>query len=480
MGDPPIFVSNQLLYAIHHTITRDAKMLDSPDNKIENDNATSGETLFVMQRVMDLLPIFSSSRRNIASTCRDLYSFDKTCFELLPDSSASERHWKSIDQYYERLVKLEPLPDSMIISEVPITVKLVRERYLTVQLRQLFELQHFIIGSGQYVCSDDLRIQLIEKLESGKTKEPNLSELEKIDALLNEVNEQIIQKRIDERTGCKSLDLNLLNLTRFPDAVIEKNLEFFKSLEILDCFINHLNRLPDSISLCQSLEHLDCQNNELQYLPRSLGKCLNLEELYCDSNRLNSLPEEIGGCQALKFLSCSGNILQALPESIGECQALILLDCKKNLLRRLPDSLGYCINLEILECNYNQLQSLPNSLGQCQELSYVICSHNQLQRLPDTLGQCRMLEELYCSKNQLTTIPSTLTQCFKLRMLDIESNYISHLPDDLIAMVGIQNSILVGRMRKSLDSISQGADDSSVGDGYDSQEDARPKKRARR
>jgi FimV-like protein len=95
-------------------------------------------------------------------------------------------------------------------------------------------------------------------------------------------------------------------------------IEYFTSLEVLDCKLNLLESMPD---LPNTIVKLDCRDNNLKELPE-LPK--SLTTLLCEGNQLVELPE--------------------LPDS------LVLLWCDHNSLSNLPVLPD---NLTSLWCSYN-------------------------------------------------------------------------------------------------------------------------------
>lgn len=152
------------------------------------------------------------------------------------------------------------------------------------------------------------------------------------------------------RTESRVLNLSGLRLTSLPDAI-----GGLVELNYLDCSLNSLTTLPDSICTT-TLEVLICRHNPLNALPENLGKCDGLKKLDCSYDTLAWLPDNIG--TALEALKCCGNRLTYLPDSIST--DLKKLDCSTNRLTALPDCISTA--LEKLDCSGNSLTTLPESL----------------------------------------------------------------------------------------------------------------------
>lgn len=109
-----------------------------------------------------------------------------------------------------------------------------------------------------------------------------------------------------------------------------KNLEgiqYFTSLEILDCQQGKLTKLDISKNL--RLKTLNCGWNKLKNL--NVGKNEKLVDLYCYSNNLSKL--EVGKNQKLEVLSCYSNNLKSL--NVNKNKKLDKLYCYLNKIKKL-------------------------------------------------------------------------------------------------------------------------------------------------
>ena len=176
----------------------------------------------------------------------------------------------------------------------------------------------------------------------------------KIETYLNSLSEDILTLIIE----CRSF-------TSLPD------LTRFKNLKELNCSINKLSCLPDSLP--QSLEILYCSNNKLTYLP-DLTRLKNLKELYCSNNKINYLPTLP---QSLEKIYCSNNKLISLPD-LTSVKNLKELNCSYNKINYLPTNLPQ--NLKVLYCFNNELTYLPTLP---EKILYFICWDNPICNILD-------------------------------------------------------------------------------------------------
>ena len=149
-----------------------------------------------------------------------------------------------------------------------------------------------------------------------------------------------------------------------------KGIEYFKSLNYLDCSSNELTELDVSKNI--SLEVLDCGANQLTDLNISGNELLF--NLNCKSNKLTEL--NLSNNKALKFLYCNFNQLTKL--DLNSNEILDTLDCNSNQLTDLNLSNNIALKGG-LDCSSNQLTEL--NLSSNKSLEFLICSFNQLTTL---------------------------------------------------------------------------------------------------
>ncbi len=187
-----------------------------------------------------------------------------------------------------------------------------------------------------------------------------------------------------------------------------KGIEYFTSLQTLNCSHNHLEALD--LRANTLLESLDCSGNETTETEHVEGTVMdqvvsqtglksnlnikenrNLKTLICSGSLLTSL--DISGNPALEELECSSNSIPSL--NVGACPSLTRLICFENKLSSLDISKNPL--LTELECYYNQIAFLD--LSGHERLKSVHCEFNWLSSLK--LGKNSALTELYCQGQEM-------------------------------------------------------------------------------
>ncbi|MDQ3046018.1 MAG: T9SS type A sorting domain-containing protein [Bacteroidota bacterium] len=219
-------------------------------------------------------------------------------------------------------------------------------------------------------------------------------------------------------------------------------IEYFTSLEVLNCNTNLLTTLPP---LPATLLSLECYDNALTSLPVLPDSLTNLG---CRFNQLTALPtlplslvnldfslNQVATLASplpttLKYLDCGYNYLTTLPTLPN---ALISLNCTGNLLTALPSPLPNSI--EILYCGSNQftgLPALPDSLLQLQ------CHSNQLTSLPLLPNKLLIF---WCFDNLLTILPALPPLMSELQCSSNDLLTLPALPNSLYVLVCNDNNI---------------------------------------
>ena len=190
-----------------------------------------------------------------------------------------------------------------------------------------------------------------------------------------------------------------------------KGIEYFTSLQTLDCYSNQLTSLD--LSANTALTTLNCGNNWLTSLNVSANTALT--NLDCYNNELTSLA--LSANTALTSLDCSKNQLTSLDLSAN--MALTALDCRNNQLASLD--LSSNTSLTSFNCNGNQLTSLDLSANTA--LTTLYCNNNQLDSLD--VSKNAALISLNCRGNQLTSLD--LSQNTALEWLYCDNNHLTSL-----------------------------------------------------
>lgn len=212
-----------------------------------------------------------------------------------------------------------------------------------------------------------------------------------------------------------------------------KGIEYFKSLQVLDCHDNSLQ----SIDLSQntSLISLVCRNNNLSSL--NVGMLTDLETLNCSENNLSSL--DVSGNGQLKELFCSDNEISQLAIynnvnlfrlncsknnlsalDVSSNMSLVSILCSENNIRNLNvDNNGALNNLACADCGLTML-----NLSNNPKLTNLDCRNNELSSLD--LSTKEYLSSLYCSNNHISgDLDISKTQ--SMDALDCTQNQISRI-----------------------------------------------------
>ena len=250
----------------------------------------------------------------------------------------------------------------------------------------------------------------------------------------------------DEISGVTTLTVFELGVTSL------KGVEYFRSLEELNCARNQLTSLDMSkneklkMLLCHEnpLTDLDVsKNTELYFLgcgytrltTLDVSQNLSLEILFVDEDPLTSL--DVSKNLLLTTLQCSNTNLNP---DLSNNTLLGTLVCRNNhltnlnvsdkpVLRSLSCSGNNLTSLDVsnnpdlydLECFDNHLTSLDVSKN--RELEVLLCQNNKIKEL--NVDFHRRLKYLYCDNNQLTSL--NVKKSAELFELKCENNQISDL-----------------------------------------------------
>ena len=197
-------------------------------------------------------------------------------------------------------------------------------------------------------------------------------------------------------------------------------IQYFKSIQTLDCSENQLSSLPP---LPNSIKVLDCGRNFLTSLPTLPD---SLFELYCFFNNLSSLPYLP---ESLFNIHAAYNVLTSLPTLPNSINRI---DFSSNQLTSIPN---FPNSLVELYCVGNQLVSLPTFPN---SLIYINCSQNQLTSLPALPDSLWFLK---CSYNLITTLPVLPNTLEQLYCSNNRLTSLSPLPDNIQRLVCDSNNI---------------------------------------
>ena len=224
--------------------------------------------------------------------------------------------------------------------------------------------------------------------------------LEKLNCGLNEL------KELDLSSNTKLKELNCTT-----NQLTELDLGSNTELTILDCRSNQLTSLD--VSSNTFLTELNCYDNQLASLDVSRNDVLT--SLICNGNKLTKL--DLKNNTMLMSLNCSGNAIESL--DLNGCSGLYELFCDENKLTELEVS--NCKGLRILNCYKNNLVKLDVSKN--ENITGVECYENKLTSLD--ISGCSSLWGLTCSDNRITSLD--ISDCTSLVNLRCSNNQLKSL-----------------------------------------------------
>ena len=189
----------------------------------------------------------------------------------------------------------------------------------------------------------------------------------------------------------------------------EEELAAVTSIDVRDMKITDLK----GIEYFTSLQNLDCRTNEIAQL--NLEKNTELKFLNCSENKIEQLDLEKN--TKLSTLDCSNNNLSRLnPPNLP---SLRILNCYNNNLTEL--SMSNMSELREFSCHDNQIKSL--FLRYCTKLYELNCANNQLLQLD--LRENAVLEKVFCQGNKIESV--YVPNVTKLKTLNCADNWIDYI-----------------------------------------------------
>lgn len=191
-------------------------------------------------------------------------------------------------------------------------------------------------------------LSLIEKsLNEIDKLDPSLSllaRLEKTDAILNELNSELIKIIIKIHMSYQHLSNKLklhganFSFTRIPSQIFydPEYHQFWPTIGFLDCARQKIRFLGEGIHICTKLQELDVFGNQLVTLPKTLESSPSLHVIRCGENNLTSLSNIPASCSVL-FAGANNltEISQDLKEKFGENWAKIMMVLQKRTPRKM-------------------------------------------------------------------------------------------------------------------------------------------------
>lgn len=193
--------------------------------------------------------------------------------------------------------------------------------------------------------------------------------------------------------------LTKLNASYSAVDVMPKNLDDWKSLEILDLSYSKLNSVPANVTLLTRLKDVTFYFNTITTLPPYL----------VDSSS--------SGLVNLTRLSLSHNDIAVLPDQLFRgMTSLVVCDMWQNKFNRLPSSLSDLRSLEQLVLHSNSLTEIPTSISLLTSLTWLNICSNKLDRVPSCMSTLTSLVKLELRNNTISELPVSLSVLTNLRV----------------------------------------------------------------
>ncbi|MEO1033370.1 MAG: leucine-rich repeat domain-containing protein [Bacteroidota bacterium] len=213
---------------------------------------------------------------------------------------------------------------------------------------------------------------------------------------------------------------------RPSDLTAKETIVLLNDIKELSFHGNHIDQIPEEISLLENLTSLHLSFNMLKTFPLQVTKLKALKELTVANNKIEHLPAEISSLKSLTSLSLDGNKLESIPEEIGLLTNLRHLDLGSNKLSSLPESFSNFKHLEELKLKYNAFTNLPDFVFGIKSLKNLDVSSNQITTLNQAVSQLKNLESLDIRFNEIKEFPESIfNEIPDLGWLQISVNQIS-------------------------------------------------------
>ena len=205
-------------------------------------------------------------------------------------------HVTTLQPLYNRLYALDSTLPAILPQEG--TLDVFKKAFEKIQAQQQLEIAYLKEHHPE-------RMAQSEPVFQGNTA-ASIQSLEAINAELDNINSDIIRKKIDLTSSL--LDLTGVGITRLPVSLFQDStcIDFWKTLSNLSCSNNHITVLD--VRALTALHTLNCCNNLLTSL--KVQGIILLEFLFCNQNQITILNLE--GLAMLQKLSCDNNPLKIL------------------------------------------------------------------------------------------------------------------------------------------------------------------------
>jgi Leucine-rich repeat (LRR) protein len=232
---------------------------------------------------------------------------------------------------------------------------------------------------------------------------------------------ELIEKANSEKS--KELNLSGLGLTSFPEEIFN-----LKNLETLKLMNNKIDRIPDRITELKKLKHLYLFNNKI----RSISEKLLIEMPYLENFDLGDNPFDYhsaalfhsknnkwyGYSECLKEITESKNsnknyffyldTIKTFPEEIFELTNLEFLGFHGKEITEIPLGLSKLKNLKSLDLSSNKLSSLPADLSKLEKLEKIVLNTNCFETFPEIIMDLPAIKQIHISDNKIKFVDKSI------------------------------------------------------------------------
>ena len=168
--------------------------------------------------------------------------------------------------------------------------------------------------------------------------------------------------------------------------------------------IKEYNSIEEALKNPEKVYRLNLSNQKVQVPKDAWSKFVNLEFLSFKNDHLEEIPQEISLLKKLKVLDLSGNDFTTLPKSFSELynlEELFLNDEKKFNLNANIDIISFLPRLKILHLENDSLNRLPKSIFKLNHLEKLFLNSNSFSEIPDELRSLNHLQYLDMKDNKI-------------------------------------------------------------------------------
>ncbi len=168
--------------------------------------------------------------------------------------------------------------------------------------------------------------------------------------------------------------------------------------------IKEYNSIEEALKNPEKVYRLNLSNQKVQVPKEAWSRFVNLEFLSFKNDHLEEIPQEISLLKKLKVLDLSGNDFTTLPKSFSELynlEELFLNDEKKFNLNANIDIISFLPRLKILHLENDSLNRLPKSIFKLNHLEKLFLNSNSFSEIPDELRSLNHLQYLDMKDNKI-------------------------------------------------------------------------------